>query len=1019
MPRLKKIFKKYERMILLGLVILLLASFSITGAIRCARTGGGPKTRGMGGSFKISPSDTEEISDEDFDKLVMQQDVFRTAMPFASHEFLQQTFGMEQPTDVPAAWIHQVLLQAAVHAGYEAGERQVTAAIQDMVGAILSIRGGIPYSDVAYKQYLRNTRTSPATFRKRMREMVLKDEFLYPLVMSSRYEISYPHAYETWKPQRERVDLQYVSLPAAHFAQVVRKEEESRRTISKVEDRVGHVTSVAGTLARVLERVQAYHEAHKSWPKDLPALEATGVGITADAWGQDLRYAVHDDHVDLRSAGADKAFDTADDVTPQTQHVLQSEGALYTVADKLMQRRKSGGRWPATLAELKTASDSGQLPGLAHEVKDGWGHDLAYAVPDGGKQPPTLTCLGADGEPGGGDDIVVHLDPDTLIVEPGASLGPVFGPAGQDAWGRPLHVRVKSGEPLLWTVSSDGADGKAGTDDDLTHGNESDVRALYKGTADDYVREARKGFEALYVHLPLVSDAALKRLWARYPKLHPTDEEALFRQWASNRKVFYDEKDPADPEKGHGAALAKRVAPDATPTLVPSKDDFPADLAHPDAKPGKDAGPKKDAQPGKDVGGGDDDAQERKAWRTQGWREIVIRETFLESVLNDLLRRCRESAQAVAKARAQHEGWARQKEAREKDIQAWDAKWAKDPSKAPKPRPEAFTAEEPKVPEEVTFQGLLAGELAEVNAGQTPPAIGYYETPEPLTREAWEANPDLGDKDQLPLALGQLKTDGAYATIPTQLFLRTTKAILRRVKYLPREQKPFEEVRDQVFDRFVVKRQMDRARAELQKLRKQAEKAIGALPEKADEAARQKAFDDAVSAWNASVDGVARSERTGLFLGSSPPTALPTDGDLDAAEKTRRERLDLVWRRGYAEVRAGAKNARTEGVPTGTLGKQVLTDPVKKDGGTGDAFLLRVARRVFPSENEFSPRRYVKFLHAKVYGSSSGARGGGPQGTFAKTLDKYLADPTWMQSTFSVLTKQSLDSFAHPRRRRR
>src|SRR5262245_41805960 len=68
MAHWSKTFRRYERHFLIALVVLLLAAFSVTGAIsRCSRLEGGghSTTQKIGGSFQATPKKRVEISDDE------------------------------------------------------------------------------------------------------------------------------------------------------------------------------------------------------------------------------------------------------------------------------------------------------------------------------------------------------------------------------------------------------------------------------------------------------------------------------------------------------------------------------------------------------------------------------------------------------------------------------------------------------------------------------------------------------------------------------------------------------------------------------------------------------------------------------------------------------------------------------------------------------------------------------------------------------------------------------------------
>src|SRR5689334_15548656 len=65
MPRMWKKFRQYERWFLLGLVIILLATFSISGTLTRGQ-GSNPGDKDEGGSVEAAPGKRVEYSTEDF-----------------------------------------------------------------------------------------------------------------------------------------------------------------------------------------------------------------------------------------------------------------------------------------------------------------------------------------------------------------------------------------------------------------------------------------------------------------------------------------------------------------------------------------------------------------------------------------------------------------------------------------------------------------------------------------------------------------------------------------------------------------------------------------------------------------------------------------------------------------------------------------------------------------------------------------------------------------------------------------
>lgn len=1033
MSRTRKLYKKYERWFLLGIVIILLATFSISGAAQCD---GGPD-RGswqLGGSYQVSPTERAEIDDKEFDALYARWSTFQRALRMPSREFRMQMLGLTPDDSFKATWSHHLAHEAADHAGYRAGERQVTTAVEDLVGYALMFRLQLPFSDVNYQKFLSEYyRGTQADFREGVRQIVVKDQFLYPIINTSRYKVTYADAYEDWKGERERVDLQSIAVPAAPFAEVVRKEESTRRSLGAQEELLRRLVSVAASVRRVDAKVESIKTQTGAYPASLD--EIVGFNPAKDPWGGDLRYTVVDGEPDVRSAGPDETFDTDDDITLETQRQLDTHANLYELADKMKVRRTATGAWPASIEELKKGAEGGRLPPLTRDIEDGWDNAFVYTPPADADTAPTLASMGPDGEAGTGDDIQITLDPDTVTVVPGPGLAAWVKADVKDAWDRPMKIALTRAQPPTWRVTSAGADGDFATaDDNLVSGNARELEAFFGGMRSDFVEKAKREFETLYVHLPLVSDEAMRRLWEAYPQYRPTDEEELFQEYLAYRgDVFYKAENPGDPETGHGAQLVKDVAPEATATLVPAKDIFPAQLSKPDGSP-KDEDPKKDEEPAKDEDpekdgepkeddgneAADPDAEDRKAYTEKGWREILIRQHFFEALLADVLTRVRASAAEVAKAEAAVARWEKAKAAAEAAQAAWDAQWKGKEAEASEPRPADFTDPKPEVPEELTLEGVLESEFAELVASgdeRTPPAIQYWKTPKPMSREEYEANPDFGTG--LQFELNRLSADGDYNSVPAQLFTRLTKVLVRRLSYEPERPLEFDEVEDQVFDRWVERRQMNRASEALKKLQTAILKAESALGSEATDEAKAKAADEAIAAF-AKENGVEPIvERTGMFIGNVPPPAVTDFEGMDADAKAAAERRNVVWRQGYATVKPTQSRQDKTSAEPGTFGRIVISDPKRDDGGTGHAYLIRVAERQFPSKHEFSPRRYTEYLSKKVFGDRRQFRKylRDKEGLFNQALARWFDDMEWMQAKFDLQTNSELNVLKKRERR--
>ena len=287
--------------------------------------------------------------------------------------------------------------------------------------------------------------------------------------------------------------------------------------------------------------------------------------------------------LDLRSAGPDGEFDTADDVTEAVRKEIASLGTMRKVADALMQWRGATDSWPESLAKLLEKPGEDLLPPLRsdRELKDGWDRELGYAAGAEGAAP-TLTYHGADGEAGTADDLAVTLDADRTPIPAAPGLAPFVMGDLKDAWDRPLRLAMRDGDRWVWSITSDGADGEAGSEDDLDSGNAAEIERFFlnPAVARDFRRPTKRRFEMLYVHMPMLSDEVLAKMWAAFPDQRPRSEQEVFDHWMKYRGPdgFYSAADPRDAESGHGAALMKRLAPDAPITLVPSQETFPKPL---------------------------------------------------------------------------------------------------------------------------------------------------------------------------------------------------------------------------------------------------------------------------------------------------------------------------------------------------------------------------------------------------------------------------------------------------------
>ncbi|MFV1958461.1 MAG: hypothetical protein ACC662_03505 [Planctomycetota bacterium] len=974
MSRWSKRMKRYERHILLGLVILLLVSFSIVGAVQCQ--GPAARAQDFSGSFQATPSVRKSVDTAEFIEGWQRYDRFRVLIGSPSLQYLPLLLNEPQMRPPAAAvWAHVMETGAARAAGYACGNGfQLSTAIRQAVTPRMG--GRLSFTDALYDKFLRDYwRGTASDFQTTVKEVVTKDLFLRPLIDSRRYGISYEGAYEKWKKRAEYVNLRYVALRGRDFALKARKLETTRSAIQEQRDVLDAFAKTARTLATLRSQIDIWKKDHDGQaPAQLADLPQAGAGkAPEDAWGKAIRYVAEGPEGRLLSAGPDGNFLTSDDVTETLVDAMRTGLALQTVGKALVTWYEATGTWPKDLAALRSAPKEGALPPLAREVKDAWGHDLVLEEDAPEAETVRLRSLGPLGKAGDEDDVVLEIQASSEVVVPAppsvlASLG-----ERKDAWGRPFRVRQDPVAGWRLVVESAGPDGVFGTDDDVRDGNGRALQAYYAQpqVQSDFLLPARRRFEALYVHLPLVPDAVLRRMWEAFPDLHPTEIEAYDRWRAYHPEPYYGAENPGDPENGHGAAIAREIAPDARPTLVPDRSIFgpaPADLVA-------------------------EDSPDRKPYLEDGWREILLREQFLEKVMNRELGAARKSQEALA-------AW---KEARGK----FEAGEGEDPGDAPR---------------EITFRAILEGELKPFLPGPgDAPYLGLFAPEEPVERSAWEGDPHVGDVALTITGLQALKEPDQYAAVPTILHQGQTKAILHNVEFVAPREPDLAEVHDEVFERYLKERQLDLARDALEDLRDELMEAEQRATEKP---AEEKPAEDApapggdadpwektLRAWAEKRDVAYREDETGLFIGPRPPPASETEGGIPEEEVLRRKQRDFVRQTGYETVRPASQASLDEGASPGRFGRRILRDGGKE--GTDSVFLVQVKDRRFPPPEAFTPGDYALAVTIDTLGDLlRRGRGRDPkaprQGLLPQALQRFFGDIDWLQRKFKLETRADL-----------
>lgn len=1026
MGKMRRLYKRYERSIMLGIVIILLATFSVTSAL-CGPSGTGPRSDAkLGGSFFVSPGEREEVSDSEFNDWLDEYNAFMKSTRMPTLLFREHLGNAPAPGAITAAWSALAGVRCAIASGYKIGPHQLKEGVRDFVSESMNMR----VTDELYNRFLRDRyQGSPANFQQAVKNALLRDGFISPLIDVARYAVTYDEAYDEWKRERERVDLEYIALSGEAFAEIAKLEERSRIEISKRESKLLDVQNALSQLRSLVNAVETLRGARAAaapeaadstshYPEALDELvkENRLQMLPKDPWGGEWTYARAEDgkSFTLASAGPDKQAGTPDDVTRDTQRSVITHGNLRDVVRAVYEwhgaavDKEKDQKWPASLEDLlKPAFEGGAAP-LPRKRTDGHDREFSYTAAADASSTPKLTALGADGEPGTADDVVFTFVEGGKASEAAIPVGPelnaLMSGDQKDAWERPLVAILESAAPITWRVFSTGPDGKAGTDDDVEGGNRREMEAFYAApeVRSKYRLTARRQVEALHVQLPVFPDSALRKLWDAYPQHRPTSEEELFKTFKAHRGpgLFYEADDPRDAESGHGAELAKRIAKDGPHFLVPDASIFPADLgagAKKDEEEPKD--PPKEGEDGDEEGQPEPDADEealRKEFRENGWREILIRERFMDNLLVDLLQRVTDSQKAADE---------------------WERSIGDEPDDAPVPAR----------PEVLTMSSLLAGELNPYLMGAADSDKGiqsfrYYRTEvdpdggeeQGDERTTLENHPEFGDTI-ITVDLSGRTQDGEYITRVLPLHRRKGRMLLRSLKYFPARDQTLDEVEDEVFEQYVVKRQLDRAVSALKDLQEAAP--VPAAEE--DRATRDASWEEALKKWGDALGRPFVRDSSGLFIGNSPPQSRKLLDESGAplpvtADVLKARRQNFIWRSGYDTIRAlGSRQDPTNGEP-GTFGRRVLRDASVADGGTGAAFLIRVGDRVYPTQAEFSPRRYTDFLSIKAFGGQGGPRPrerlNERQGAFNIALSRFAAgDVDFLRGTWGLKVNSPLE----------
>jgi hypothetical protein len=966
MARLGKKIKDYERWVLIGVVIVILATITITGIApgRCA----GPDARAdLSGEFLAAPGKRVEVTGEEFVAAERRYWPFFQAIG-PTVRYLGTYDRPKRSDPVEETWAHLMLVHAARESGYRVSDDELAGGIRRLLsGGRRGAEADLLFDPKLYDRFVREYyRGTKLDFERTLREVMLKDKFLANVVDAGLLSESFEEAYEGFKGTRERVDLAYAGVPVAQLEERARVTEDARSVLADQERRLQDVAAAARAVRDATARVEdEWKGAHGAYPKDEAELLAGRDGKPAgfekmpeDPWKRPLRYATSGEDATFTSAGAD-AEDAADDVAIADVRELQALGVLHAAATALVEWQGATKSFPDSLDRLTTVPESADgrrtLPPLPAVPKDPWGRELVYepgaATPPGdGPDPapaakPVLLSTGADGERGTADDLAAEVSPGKAVVRPGPRISR-FLLDRLDPWGHAPVVSLRAPDTWAFRVSSPGPDGVLGNEDDL-EGNANDLRMFFESVSLEFELEARREFEAVYVHFPRVPDEIFRAAWDRFPKYRPKEEgpNDPFARFENLEGVYYFptverdgktvETDPADPKDGHGAALV----PEGTRGwLVPSHEAFGEGYV---AEP-----PPRENEP---------------LWRVyveKGWRRILLREQFFEALLFDWLQQARDAAQKHA---------------------AWAAGDGKEPE-----------------PEKKTFATLLAS-VADLQPSASEHEAGarfldHYRTAEPLTRSEWEALPSVGDM-QVSTALQQLPTADSYARLPTVIKGSAARAILHGISSSPQRTPEIDEpgVREKVWPRYLRTRAAELAKEELRRVHR-TRAADLPIADAVRRAAEERKFE-----W---FEG-----RTGLFLAAEMPAPLRLPESMPDEEKRRLAREHFVRRQGYATVRPIGGGAAT----VGDVGRYPIAD-LEGEDATEAAYLVQVAAREDAPRQEFGARQYAEALDPRM---PRGARALGgadrdPAG-LASRVQRFYGDFERLRRTFDLRTKTPIE----------
>jgi hypothetical protein len=377
----------------------------------------------------------------------------------------------------------------------------------------------------------------------------------------------------------------------------------------------------------------------------------------------------------------------------------------------------------------------------------------------------------------------------------------------------------------------------------------------------------------------------------------------------------------------------------------------------------------------------------RKEYEERGWREIVLRQEFLERVLFHHWKDVVASREAV---------------------KAWEKQGNKVTPRPVELGPEDLLSEErlgkyqPSEAERAKGHRFLEFFTTD-GADKTE---GY------LSREEIEALPAFGD-NMLPVYLGPLKGRDV-SPVPIQLNRRLTKVVAQNLDVKAERTPELDEVLERVFDRYLERKQLERAEKELAAFQRDA---VARVANRKEGETDDAIWEAALAAWKAARPGVVvHDEHTGLFIGSRVPLSAPPPESASPEAKAAHRRRDFVRQGGYGLVKQGAARGDATDASPGTYGRSLLKDESRGAESTGSAYLVRVSERVYPSKSELSPREYAEHLSAHVFGARRERPAGTPMtpvgsrdGTMHARVARYFEEFAELQPRFDLKTNRNLD----------